>query len=543
VNSVTHQPIGHAQVYSQDNRFATMTDDQGHFEGPSPQRSAEGGISGGVSGGGIIVSDSALMARKPGFLVDRNGAQSTPVNSSTNDLTISLVPEAILAGRVAFAGSDSPDGIQVQLFRKEIRDGLARWTPQNIVNTNSKGEYRFAELDAGDYRVGTHEIQDRDPDDFTPGGKVYGYPPLYFPEASNFPSANTIHLSPGKVFQADFSLARREYYPVKISVINGPPAGTPINVTVSVRGDGAPGYSLGYNALDQTIRGALPNGVYVVEASSFSQEGATGLLNLQVASRPAQGSLTLMPNGTINVQVKEEFTSSVAIQESQGMTFGGPGRRFYARSRHQYLNVTLEPVPDFGQGSGAGLRPATRPNDESLAIDNVQPGRYWVRVTSSRGYVAAVTSGGSDLQHEPLVVGPGGSSPPIDITMRDDTASFDGEVEGASGTMKGSIYVPDPGVAPQSYAPFAYVYCIPQPDSPGQFTQAWVSQDGKFTSQEMAPGVYKILAFKHPQNDLEFRNAEAMRAYESKGQQVRLVAGQREHLQLQLVAKAGEDAE
>jgi hypothetical protein len=91
--------------------------------------------------------------------------------------------------------------------------------------------------------------------------------------------------------------------------------------------------------------------------------------------------------------------------------------------------------------------------------------------------------------------------------------------------------------------PLAYVYCVPQPDSPGQFTQAWVSADGKINSQQIVPGVYRILAFKHPQNDLEFRNAEAMRAYESKGPLVRLIGGQTEHVQLQLVTKAGEDAE
>src|SRR5207245_1794673 len=32
VNSVTHEPLGRALVYSPDNRFATMTDGEGHFE-------------------------------------------------------------------------------------------------------------------------------------------------------------------------------------------------------------------------------------------------------------------------------------------------------------------------------------------------------------------------------------------------------------------------------------------------------------------------------------------------------------------------------
>jgi hypothetical protein len=528
VNSITHEPIARAQVYSQDNRFAVMTDDQGHFEATPPQT----GQAGDITFGG-----APLVARKPGFLTDRNDqGQRIWANSSAPELTISLVPEAILMGRIALASSDSPDGIQVQLFRREIRDGLGHWIPQQIFITNSKGEYRFAELYAGDYRVGTHEVGDRDPEDFVPGGKVYGYPPVYFPEASDFPGANTIHLSPGKIFQADLSLARKQYYPIKISVVNGPPGGTPINVDVSVQGDGAPGYSLGYNAFDQTIRGMLPNGFYVVQASSFSQIGATALMNLRVANGPVQGgSLMLLPNGTIAVQVKEEFTmTTVPPEQNQQVIMGGRGGRMNAQSRQRYLNVMLEPGSDFGQGRGGYLRPPAGPNDESLAIDNVQPGRYWVQVTSSRGYAASVSAGGLDLQHEAFIAGPGGSSSPIEITMRDDTASFDGTIEGANSASTR---------ANSSTGTAAYVYCIPQPDSSGQFNQVWVSPDGKFNSPEMPPGVYQILAFKHQQNDLEYRNPEAMRAYESKGQIVRLAAGQKEHLQLQLISKAGEDAD
>jgi hypothetical protein len=62
-----------------------------------------------------------------------------------------------------------------------------------------------------------------------------------------------------------------------------------------------------------------------------------------------------------------------------------------------------------------------------------------------------------------------------------------------------------------------------------------VSPDGKFNSPEMPPGTYRVLAFDHPQPELEYRNPEAMRAYEAKGQLVRLVPGQREKLQLPLI--------
>jgi len=54
----------------------------------------------------------------------------------------------------------------------------------------------------------------------------------------------------------------------------------------------------------------------------------------------------------------------------------------------------------------------------------------------------------------------------------------------------------------------------------------------------MPPGTYRVLAFDRPQPDLEYRNPEAMKAYDAKGQLVRLIAGQKEHLHLQLVSPA-----
>src|SRR5271163_3212417 len=37
INGVTHEPIGRALVYTQDNRFAAWSDSDGHFEYPLPK--------------------------------------------------------------------------------------------------------------------------------------------------------------------------------------------------------------------------------------------------------------------------------------------------------------------------------------------------------------------------------------------------------------------------------------------------------------------------------------------------------------------------
>jgi hypothetical protein len=113
--------------------------------------------------------------------------------------------------------------------------------------------------------------------------------------------------------------------------------------------------------------------------------------------------------------------------------------------------------------------------------------------------------------------------------MRDDTAEIDGSIEGLASSLTGSV----PQTADGSSA---HLYCIPLPDSSGDFKDIWVQADGKFGPQQMPPGTYRVLAFDRPQPDLEYRNPEAMKAYDAKGQLVRLIAGQKEHLHLQLVS-------
>ena len=535
VNSVTHQPIERALVHTSDNRFATLTDSEGHFEFtvPAPSAAPVEGSPGSIFRPGALGQSTSLTARKPGFLGDR--ARGADPGTPAREATISLVPEALIVGHVVLPSSEPSDRIQVELYRRQVQDGRAHWVMREQVTTKSTGEFRFAELSAGSYKLLTRELLDRDPLTFNPQGPQFGYPPVYFPGAGDFVSAETIQLTPGKTFQADITLVKQPYYPVKVAVSNGQP-GFGMQVVVSPQGHRGPGYALGGGP--GTIEGLLPNGTYTVEAASgFEANSASGSLSITVKGARAEGaSLTLVPDNPIAVNVKEEFTNPENAGEQGVVIYSGPtrapGTRILSGPR-RYLNIQLEAVDDFGLGQGATLRPATGPDDESLAIDNVRPGRYWVKVNSSRGFAAAITSGGMDLQHQPLVVS-GGSSPPIEVTMRDDWAEIDGTVEGIASPF-GETDV-SPFQTGMSFEAAAHVYFVPLPDSSGEFREAWVGRDGKFNVPQLPPGVYRVLAFDRPQSELEYRNAEAMRAYDSKGQVVRLVGNQKEQVRLQLLS-------
>jgi len=522
VNAVTHEPIGRALVYSPDNRYAMFTDGEGHFEFTLPKAADEsGGV--GFSGGVVrhFTSLITLMARKPGFLEGQNGGRAVEA-SPGSEITIPLIPEALIKGRVSLPAADPVRGINVQLFFRQVQDGSLRWMLKNSVVTNSNGDFRFAELDPGTYRVFTGELLDNDPETTIQGGQLYGFPPVYYPGASNFAGASPIQLTAGQIFQADISLVRQPYYPVRIPVVNAELNGG-LNITVSLQGQRGPGYSLGYNWAKGAIEGSLPNGKYLVEASSFGQNSMNGSMNLTVAGTPAEGlTMVLARNNSISVNVKEEFISTDWPAHGTIMT---GGRTFAMPKLRLDFDLRVEPVEeDFEQHRSAGqLRPPAGPNDDSMVLEDLAPGRYWLRPQANRGYVASATMGGTDLLREPLVVVPGANTP-IDITLRDDTAELEGMLLG----------VPTTSPTPGRWSPpgFIYIYCIPLPDSPGRFLEISASPDGKFDYQMVTPGVYHVIAFSSEQPDLPYRDAEAMKVYEAKGQVVRFAAGQKVTLQL-----------
>ena len=532
VNGVTHEPIGRALVYSQDNRFATLTDSEGRYEitfgePENNNRDNESGSANKISYQRPAIP--GLMARKPGFLDDVTLSLPPGTTAKELTLTLSLTPEALIVGRVVLPTAEASDRVQLELYRRQVQEGQAHWVLTGSTSTKLNGEFRFAELPAGSYKLLTRELLDRDPLIFDPRGQLYGYPPVYFPNAIDFAAAQTIQLAAGQIFQADISLVSHAYYPVKLAVANAPVGGG-MGIVVSVQGHNGPGFALGYNHQDQRIEGMLPNGNYTLEASGFGPNAASGSLNISVKGAAVEGPrMTLVANGSISVNVKEEFTST---EDTSSRTFVVNGQsRGNPRGPRSYLNLRLEPADDFGQGRGSWLRPPSTPEDDSLAIEGIQPGRYWVRADSSRGFAASITSGTTDLQHQPLVVGLGGSSAPIEITMRDAAAEIDGTIEGVATRFNGT----GGPEASWTETSSAHVYCVPLPDSSGEFKEVLVPANGKFGPQPLPPGTYRVLAFDHPQPELEYRNPEAMRAYDAKGQLVRLVAGQKEHLQLQLI--------
>jgi hypothetical protein len=377
-----------------------------------------------------------------------------------------------------------------------------------------------------------------------PSEPPFGYPPIYYPAAADFDSAAVIRLTAGETFQATLSPSRRPYYRVHF------PMADVINLQILVwpQGHPGPGYSLGLNSGRGGIEGFLPNGTYTMLVRSFQSPIMIGTANFTVAGGPFSGPpIALVPAVSIPVIVNEEMQHKA---DNNRITFGrGNGTQFEVNPRRpSYLNLHLSPLEEFGAAFDTGLAQPKGPEDTSLQVENVVPGRYRVRTFIPVGYVASLRSGNVNLLREPLTVAPGASPDPIEVTVRDDGAQVEGTITSLAQAFQES----------GSYNAFAahtralnqvltmrhatiresqpFVYFVPTADSDGRFLRTIAGMDGKFQLNQVPPGRYRVLAFHRAKPELELATEDELRPYDSGSQIVELTPNEKKSLQIEFAS-------
>jgi len=474
-----------------------------------------------------------MSAASTGSAQGTSGDSPGASDAGSNGMVVKIVPEGVIRGRLSVSNGDLPMGLPLMLWRKQIQDGVAVWSGSGSVATNSHGDFRFAGLAPGDYKIMTREWTDQGS-----GGaeECFGYAPAFDADAADLASAPPIHVSVGETVEANLNLRGATFYRVRIPVTVPKEGGT--SVTVGEE-DGSSGYSLGFNAQKQSVEGYLPNGAYDVRVQSFGQpQASTGRARVEVAGRPVQtAALALVPNGTIPVRVHNEYTpqpdaDSVFVLNPSLISANG-GRTQINQPVQQQLRLQGRSIEvslrTFGRaGASAGLN-APGSGDDGLMLQNVSEGIYAVEATPHRGYVASLTSNGVDLLREPLVVGAGGAAQPIEVTVRDDGASLAGSIAGAPATANAADFVGE-GI---------FLTCIPTQNLFGRVVAGMVGMNGRFSFANMAPGRYLVLASRSPMLEVEYRTDSVVREYEAKGTVVTLSAGEKVEIQVSLLPEEG----
>jgi hypothetical protein len=526
LNSLTRQPIPRVLVEGETD--GVLTDGDGHFELNFPEGMGQ------------------IQLRRPGY--NSRGQDTTHavhVGPNLPSLTFYLTPEASITGHVTLSSGDDPDGIQFTAYLRHTVNGHPKWRMAGGASTNTDGVFRLRNLETpGIYAICSAPIQDRNitrgPDSRRSGTRSVarsadstGYPSVCYPGPilESAEPTNLLPISPGQQIEFELSLNRQPFYPVSIAVPNAPP-GQPVGVQIFDPSGRALEYSASWSQQRGVAEVNLPNGQYYAEGSSGGQISYYSRVDFHVANAPLQAlSMALLPLHPIPVEVHRQFVVNVRNDQSQSPA----GTINFQEQADPGLNLVLIPVDSvMGDPMGGNLGQRRGSTDKSLfEIENIQPGRYWVQTTPYQGYLSGVSSGGADLTREPLIVGPGNTTAPIQIVLRKDG----GEIHCTVSPTQGSASGPQLGEKTTSF-----VYAIPDSPNGTQIPQTALQGPGTVVLANLAPGRYRVIALDK-YVDIEAASPTELALLAARGKSVTIEVGGINNIELDLIQASAEAEE
>lgn len=502
VNSSTGAPIPYALV--QADQSAKLADQNGNFEFDHLSSPAV-----------------AVQAHKPGFFSPNEvGEGRSPLTATLSDhptsITIALVPEAVISGHVEDPEGEPVGGVSVRLRFSQIINGRRVFQQFGHRQTDEDGNFRIADLRPGTYYVEVGPNQRARPigQEQSDTGKFEVVPAQYYPGVREMSAATPLALAPGQHANVEFGVKRVPAYRV-----SGVLAGATDNgglylsdldgdhVDVGVRFDRRTGRFQAF---------PVPSGSYRLRFNGRSQDGEQLFADVPIQVNGNIGELQVGISRAVSIPIEYQtnFNNPESTQRMSGsfsFAGGGSGRRFPAMAFFGQVRL-ISRTPPYQQFS------ANRESQNAPAvIGGLEPGTYDVEVDpSGSSYVASITCGGVNLLSQPLVIAEGADPQPIEVLLRDDSASIDGDVQGASNGQPGLVLI------------------IPDGETQAAPRQVWVDPSGKFRAQGIAPGSYEVTAFDRL-DGIEYRNREVLSPYLSHATHVTLSPGEQSRVSVDLI--------
>jgi hypothetical protein len=494
VNSATGEPIPHALVRTNGAvRRDAFSDNEGHFQLD-----------------GMPQCQVTVTAQKPGFFSqqEENGGASgwVDVGPNSSALSIKLIPQGSINGRVTDSAGVPVEHMPVRLTARTVHDGRRRWEPRGMAETDEDGHFRFHGLMPGTYYLAAGPREGETQLVVAGEKQKNGFPHMYYPGVPDFTSASPIQLGPGQQAEADFALGAVPVFQVSGSISGQmPDQGVGFQV-LTPSGDEI---SLPTNFNMETGAFSLenvPSGNYLLRA--MSQSGAQPLraeARINVNSSLEGIRLALEPSVSIPI---------VARIDSRPQS----GNAATTNSQRPPLSVQLIPTDINTSEAFSSFDPARN----GITVQNVDFGTYTVELRPRPPwYVQSASYGQTNALYDDISVA-AGQNYPLDVVLRDDSASVSGTVKSATGTPA-----------------HATVVAVPQPISKVAPPMSKNVTDS-FSLSGLPPGDYLIFAFDQA-DGLDLGNQDVIDTYAAQAAHITLTPNQKAQAQLDLIHAAKGD--
>ena len=442
------------------------------------------------------------------------------------DIQIRLLAAAVIRGRVTDEDGDPLPNAEVTALRQTFVAGHKHWEQAGAERTNDLGEYRIANLPAGNIFLSVSP-----PPDFktlieSAGASVHEasapekpapptYQTTYYPGTTDRSQAAAITLHPADDFPADFSLTPSPSVMIRGSVVNLPPH-TAASIMLQSRD-----FSLMLNGAEIhkdgsfVIRDVSPGNYTILASVEGSSVPMTARQSLQVGSANVDGlRLSPQPGATVHGRLRFESKNPVRFD---------PERIF----------LTLQMVDAAEENETAPVFRENFSNITHVAADgsfqwtDVPAGNYYVHLMGDGAadgdwYMKSVLSGGREVNDSGIAVNGG------DVVLDLVASANGGMAEGVAVNSKGEPFAN------------AIVVAVPEQRLRGRidhFRKTVSDQTGRFSLRGLRPGDYTVYAWESVEGEAYF-NPEFLRNFEGQGSALHVSEGEHKSLELHVIPDA-----
>ncbi len=441
------------------------------------------------------------------------------------DIHLRLQAAAVVRGRVTDEDGDPLPDAEVTVLRQTFSAGHTHWEQAGAERTNDLGEFRVANLPAGNVYVSVSP-----PPDFKSlieaAGVAAGeprnsdkaatsYQTTYYPGTTDRSQAAPIPLHAGDDFPVNFSLTPSPALSIKGSVVNLPPR-TSATIMLQSRD-----FSLVQNGAEMhkdgsfVIHDVSPGNYTIVASVDGAPVPMTARQSLQVGSTNVEG-LRLSPQ-------PGAFLRGRLRLESRGPVRGfDPGQIFLTLQ-------TINGEDDAGAAAiGDRFSNLTHVSaDGSFEWRDVPPGNYYIELLSQSGgnedwFVKSVAASGHEVSDSGISVN--GGAVGIDLLLSANGGIVDGVVVDSKGNPVENtvvVAVPEPRMRTRL----------------DRYHKTVSDQSGHFTLRGIRPGDYTLFAWESIEGDAYF-NPEFLKSYEGQGSGLKVGDGERKSVQVNVIPVA-----